>query len=213
MQYKQAYLDARRAFAQADPVSMAEKSGSLYDPESGTLRLAYCGRECTVSHPGGEITVAGWPGIGVEEKIIILQYLWGASGLPPRNRWLSFLELPGGPHHYAPFQKEALFPLARRFGTSPDGFVEAAASLGGEKAGLGKVGVIVPALPRIPLGLVLWPGDDEFPATANILFDEVAQTYLATSTLYMLGIAVAQRMVAYPGLPSGNWYDAIKDCE
>lgn len=213
MQYKQAYLDAREAFAKADPSSMADQSGAFYDQTAGILRLTYCGCVCTVTHPGGDISVAGWPGVTAEEKIIILQYLHGASGLPARNRWLSFLELPGGPHHYAPFQKEALFPLAKRFGMNPEGFGEAAAALGGQKASLGKVGIIIPALPKISLGLVLWPGDDEFPAAANILFDEVATTYLATSSLYMLGIAVAQRMLAYPGLPSTNWYDVIKDHE
>ncbi|MFW0861189.1 MAG: DUF3786 domain-containing protein [Dethiobacter sp.] len=36
---------------------------------------------------------------------------------------------------------------------------------------------------------------DEFPAAADILFDAVAQTYLPTASLYVLGIEAAKRLI------------------
>ncbi|MDW7652450.1 MAG: DUF3786 domain-containing protein, partial [Bacillota bacterium] len=117
-----------------------------------------------------------------------------------REHWLSFLELPGGPHHFAPFQQEAIFPLARAFGGSGEAFVTAAQELGGTAVNLGHAGMVIPAFPRLSLAFILWLGDDEFPATANILFDAVAQTYLPTASLYMLGIAVANRLLAIADL-------------
>lgn len=194
MQYRQAYLDAIAGFGQKDPAQMAALSGGEYI--SGEIQLSYCGQPCRVKYPSGVISVEGWTELPHEEQIIILQYMAGASGLPPRGRWLSFLELPGGPHHFAPFQLEAIHPLARTFGRKPEAFLAAALQLGGTREHFGHAGAVIPALPRISLGVVLWTEDDEFPATANILFDASAETYLPTASLYMLGIAVSGRMQA-----------------
>lgn len=167
MQYKQAYLDALREFADKDPLLMADLSGAVYGSDRG-FEFTYCGHPCTVTHPDGEIVFDVWREPPHEEKIIILQYLAGAAGIPSRGRWLSFLELPGGPHHFAPFQQEAIFPLAKRFGTLPEQFRLAAVALGGTPADMGHTGLIIPVFPLISLAFILWAGDDEFPAAANI---------------------------------------------
>lgn len=198
MQYKQAYLDALEEFRKKDPVAMAELAGGRC-VEGKVIEISYLGRPCRVSYPEGKIQVSGWPELPHEEQILILQYLAWASGLPQRERWLSFLELPGGPHHFAPFQVEAIFPLAKAFGDKPDVFLAAAFSLGGMKAELGHAGVVLPVLPRLPLAFMIWTGDEEFPASANILFDASAETYLPTASLYMLGIAASQRLLAAGG--------------
>jgi hypothetical protein len=198
MQYKQAYLDALSEFAAKDPQIMADMSGGTYSPKDG-IEITYLGRPCQVTHPQGQVSIQGWPEMPHEELIIILQYLAQASGLPPRDHWLSFLELPGGPHHFAPFQQEAIFPLARAFGDAAEEFLAAAQTLGGSDVKMGHAGMVIPAFPRLSLTFILWLGDDEFPATANILFDAAAQTYLPTASLYMLGIAVAKRLLVMAG--------------
>lgn len=195
MQYRQAYLDALREFAGSSPGLLAGPAGAG-SPEAGVLEFAYLGRRCLVYHPSGEILIEGWHDPPHEEKILILQYLTWSSGLPLQGRWLSFLELPGGPHHFAPFRQEALLPLARSFGARPESFVAAARSLGGKPIALGHAGMVIPAFPRLPLAFILWRGDEEFSATANILFDASAPAYLPTASLYMLGIAVAKRLLA-----------------
>ncbi|MBS4021203.1 MAG: DUF3786 domain-containing protein [Dethiobacter sp.] len=206
MQYRQAYLESLQNFAAKDPSFMAEAAGGSYKTEERKIEFLYLGRLCLVIHPEGGITVDGWPAPSHEEQIIILQYLAGASSLPLRNQWLSFLQLPGGPHHFAPFQKEAIFPLARKFGPQPEMFRQAAGFLGGVPTTLGHVGMIIPVFPLVPLGIILWTGDEEFAPSANILFDSSVQTHLSTSALYMMGIAVAQRLLHYPEHPDRNWY-------
>ncbi|MBS4031103.1 MAG: DUF3786 domain-containing protein [Clostridiales bacterium] len=195
MQYKQAYLEALHGFANKDPFHMADLSGAQYR-SGGGLEFSYCGHPCTVTYPAGEILFDTWREPPHEEKIIILQYLAGAAGIPPRGHWLSFLELPGGPHHFAPFQQEAIFPLAKQFGAFPEQFRRTAIALGGTTTDMGHTGLVIPAFPLIPLAFILWAGDDEFPAAANILFDASASAHLPTATLYMLGIAVSQRLLA-----------------
>ncbi len=208
MQYRDAYRTALDSFAAADPGEMARAAGGSYQKQVNRVELLYLGRTCSISHPQGEIAVSGWPEVSPEEKIIILQYLSGATGAQPRGRWLSFLELKGGAHHFAPFQREAIFPLARRFGNNPEEFREAARSLGGTPIPLGHAGMMIQAFPHLLLGFILWTGDGEFPASANVLFDAAAEMYLATSSLYMLGIAVTRRLLRFPEQPDYDWYNA-----
>ena len=201
MKYRQAYLEALQNFAAKDPVLTAEAAGCLFNRESGVVELAYLGRTCYVTYPAGAVFVRDWPDPPTEEQIIILQYLSGASRLPLCSHWLSFLQLPGGPHHFAPFQREAILPLAAKFGRQPERLCLAAESLGGVPATFGHAGVIIPVFPRVPLAIVLWTGDEEFTSTANILFDASAEAHLPTASLYMMGIAVASRLLRYPGQP------------
>lgn len=195
MQFRQAYLAALFDFSKKDPALMAKLAGGACLDEN-LIEISYLGQLCRVAHPDGKISIPAWPDPPHEELILILQYLAGASGLPRRERWLSFLDLPGGPHHFAPFKREAIFPLAKAFANQPNLFLAAAKSLGGRETVLGNVGAILPVFPRLPLAVMLWAGDDEFPAAADILFDAVAETYLPTASLYMLGIAASQRLLA-----------------
>jgi len=148
----------------------------------------------TCGRPSPVAVQRGLHDLGAAEAVLVLQYLAARGALPPRGRWLSFLELPGGPHHHDLFVTEAIAPLALRFGPDPTALAVAAAALGGQAAALGHGGAIVPAFPRLPLAFMVWRGDAEFPPRANLLFDAVAPHYLSTASLFVLGIEASARL-------------------
>lgn len=187
-----AYQEAVRVFRGLDPVDMAGRSGAKC--EGDLLLINYFGREHVVDR-AGRVTLEGKP-VSYNDKTLILQYLCSASGLPPRGKWLSFLELPSGSHHYGPFQADGTAPLARRFGQDTGVLHQAAQKLGGQPIEVGDVGYRIPALPKLPLAVILWEGDEEFPAQANILFDSVAPTHLSTAALWVLGVELATKLLA-----------------
>ena len=51
-------------------------------------------------------------------------------------------------------------------------------------------------LPRVPVYLLFWDGDDEIPASANLLFDTSVPAYLETEQMAMLGELVTDRIVS-----------------
>jgi len=192
-----AYAAALELFLKSEPARMAMAGGASWDPGVRVLRLRYCGREFTVAAANGEI-VAG-PGhwkVTRNDLTLVLQYLVGASGLPPRGQWLSFLELPEGGHHYRPFQAEALDPLARRFDGRGEEFLKAGRLLGGEEAKMADAALVIPVFPKLPVAVLLWHGDEEFPARAGILYDAVAPSHLSTASLYVLGCELVRKMLA-----------------
>ena len=48
---------------------------------------------------------------------------------------------------------------------------------------------------RLPLAAALWPGDEDLPGRAAILFDASASHYLTTDGLALLGSGLASRLL------------------
>ncbi|MDW7674716.1 MAG: DUF3786 domain-containing protein [Bacillota bacterium] len=132
----------------------------------------------------------------VSDQTLMLMYLKQASGLPLREQWLNFLQLPEGSHHYGPFLVDAVNPMVELFHDNKELFFKAVAGMGGKAAKLGDFGAIIPALPRIPLAFLVWEGDEEFPPKGGILFDDTISTNLDTAGAYVLGINAARRLMA-----------------
>jgi hypothetical protein len=53
----------------------------------------------------------------------------------------------------------------------------------------------VPALPRVPLFIVFYDADAEFPATCSVLFERRADVYLDMESLGVLGARFVDRLV------------------
>lgn len=184
---------AKEIFKNSDPLILAENSGCSYDEKKKHFSVPYCRHEYFVSHPGGEIRGINHETVTGEEEVVILQYLNWSRGLPPRRKWISFLELPGGEMHFAPFQREAIFPLAEKFGLNTDNFKECSKKAG-ETMQAGDAAFIIPVFPLLELAIILWREDDEYPARANVLFDVTSSYHLPTASLYVLGIQVVKRL-------------------
>jgi len=52
------------------------------------------------------------------------------------------------------------------------------------------------ALPRIPMTYVLWKGDEEFPATIQLLFDKSVEGYLSLEDIVVVSEMATSRLIA-----------------
>ena len=73
-------------------------------------------------------------------------------------------------------------PVAKIFGDKPETLVEAAKLLNGVALTYGDSSVEIPVLKGISIVYILWKAG-EFPASANVLFDESASRYLPTEDI------------------------------
>ena len=177
----------------------ATRSGAWYEQNGdgeGRVRFRYLGRELLVSFPQGTIeTLNGQGPISLREEILILHYLEKASGAPLADRWASFSEIPGGAFYNPVFLMRCKSPLIKFFGEVPEAMLSAAKEVGGEPLNLGDVGVKIPAFPFVPLALVLWRGDAEFPAEGSILFDASVNEYLPVEDTVILAETVVWKLI------------------
>ena len=133
--------------------------------------------------------------IPLAERIIVLHYLLTARGASLRNDLVTFREVPGGAFYYPAFLKRARDPLVRAFGPRPERLASCGRQLGAELADLGDVSITLRPLPRLPLTVVLWKGDDEFTPEGSILFDSSVGSYLPTEDIAMLSGMVVYRLI------------------
>jgi hypothetical protein len=171
---------AKDKFAGLDPAETADKSGARWLPEEKALLITMLGSEYRVTHPGGQVWSAEGEEASIYTAIIVLHYLLTADGTPLTGRWIAYRHLPGGDIYIDPFNKRAITPFLKTFGERPDEFKAAAASLGGSEQKMSGISMVITVLPRVPICFTIWPGDEEMPASANILFDEAASHYLPT---------------------------------
>ncbi|MBR6801529.1 MAG: DUF3786 domain-containing protein [Eubacteriaceae bacterium] len=103
---------------------------------------------------------------------------------------------------FAPnFEKSVREGLAAKFDGKKDLLISACEKLGGRKIPQGDVGYIFYAFEEImPVMMVFWDGDDEFPAQANILFDADITDFLHEETVCCIGGDLIDRLVEMSGM-------------
>lgn len=182
---------ARKDFRRLDPAEAAVKADVSYEasaPGSGRFLVPFMNTLYHAEWPEG--TVQRTPdgkAATITTRILVLHYLLTADGSPMVDRWIAFRNLPGGMGYDAAFQGRASLRLARAFGHDGAAFERAARALGGERLDFGDASFMFRVFPRVWLGVVLYLADDEFPASANVLFDASAGHYLPTEDLAVLG--------------------------
>ena len=177
----------------------ATRGGASYERgRDGEVKVGfrYLGRELRVSFPQGTIVSQnGQAPIPLREEILILHYLERASGVPLAERWASFSEIPGGAFYHSVFLRRCKSPLLKFFGEEPENLLSVSEEFRGEPLNLADVGVRIQAFPFVPMALVLWRGDAEFPAEGNILFDASVSEYLPVEDTVILAETVVWKLV------------------
>ena len=82
------------------------------------------------------------------------------------------------------------------FGQNAEGLVEASKVLNGKKVAPGDAAFEFMILPKVPLQVILWAGDDEFPAEANILFDQTIGDLMSPEDAAWLAGMLAYRLIS-----------------
>jgi len=201
--YGPALEKARRDVASLDPWEAAFKSAVDYretGANQGEWSVPFWGRRYRVTYPAGEETeedTGKKPSIPV--TLLIMHYLINADGTPLAEHWVSFREFPGGQGYYPVFQARTALRLVKAFGSDRESFEKAAHSLGGERLSFGDSSFLFRMFPRLWLAVVLNLADEEFPASAQVLFDGSAAHYLPSEDLVVLGELLVSRLIRTAG--------------
>jgi hypothetical protein len=190
---KEEYLESLRPRIDAaaeelravDPTELARRGGLAGDGD--LLTLPVVGTTYTLEWPDLVARKPDGAPCRDDLRILLLDYLRLGDGSGPTGKWIGYQELPDGSFYRHAFQGYSGDQLVRDLGGRIDAFRHAAAALDGEPLEMGDAGFAFRALPNVPLAVVWWDGDDEFPANAIVLFDEVAGGYLPTDGLAILG--------------------------
>ena len=129
--------------------------------------------------------------IPIQEQVLILHYLLAENPDTPAGNWVSYREIPGASFYFSAFIKRAVDPLKKVFGSNVSGLKEVSKHLHGSPIDIGDAGFDYWVFPKVPMRIIMWKGDDEFPSEANILFDETIGQILSPEDIaWMAGMLV-----------------------
>jgi hypothetical protein len=111
--------------------------------------------------------------------LVLLHYLLEAQPREPSGKLIGEKEIPGGEVFFRGPHGLPLKPLTDLFGPRPGLLGAVAQTMGGTPVQMGDLGFQFRILPRIPLVLVLWEGDDEFEPEMLLRFDSTVASQLA----------------------------------
>jgi hypothetical protein len=138
--------------------------------------------------------------VSLVTRILLLHYLIRADGNPLTGKWVAYKDIPGGLLYAGVFARRVTEPLQRKFGKSGESFREAGIKSGGEPVEIGDASFVLRAFPYVPLQYVLWEGDEEFPPSAQLLFDASVDHYLALEDIVVLGQVTTGRLINRSGV-------------
>ena len=161
------------------------------------LLIPYLGRTYRLAVGGGKMAFEeeSHPR-KIADQVLLLHYLITATGAPVEERWITFREVPSGSFYYPSFVKRAIVPLVRSLGQRPEVLEKVGGAMGEVVSLPGDQALKIWALPRVPVVLSLWKGDEEFPPEGNVYFDASIASYLPTEDIAYLAGAVVYQVIA-----------------
>ena len=141
----------------------------LVDPARRTIHAA----QVSEDHPAGYF-----------QQLCLLAYLVDAKDLPLSGRLVSVEKLDPGGFFFRGSHRLPVEKLASVFAPDPQLLHQVGQALNAVPRAFGDASIELCVLPRIPVTLVTWAADEEFPARASIFFDQSAAAQLPLDVLF-----------------------------
>ncbi len=191
--------EIRKKLIRKNPSLLAEQTNTKYTPEnddSGFFHLPFWGKEIKLHFPAftGTYTESGQE-INTFDLTMLAYYFETCKGIPAAGEWIAFNQIPGGMFYAQAFQGYSGEKLQQFFDDDLDVFIEANEKIGGQRVNLGDAAFSYQILPRVPILVACWLGDEDFPSSYRILFDANAHHQLVTDAYAILGSNLTRKLL------------------
>ena len=160
-------------FAQADPLEISVRCNTQYDEDKKEFRLILMGDVITVKHPEGIFYDAQGNVItDYSVMILLLRYLCENSYVRSSGNLLHYTQIPWGEVYFKNFEGRCIKRLAFGFGYDLEKFSAAMQKIPSEKMDMGDCAYSFEFLGGLKMVFILWGQDEEFPPSAQILFED-----------------------------------------
>jgi len=197
MPYDHIYAQLLPDLAKCDIVAHAKRLG-LTPEDDGSVSADFLGRTYKITNQAADVSDGGDP-VHINNRSLLIHYILSDGGIEPKNSFVPLSRLTGTID--GKFDRSDTFSCAtllRETGGKYDVFAAAAEELGGtfiEKS-LGGYCWQFDVFPKMPIRLIFFEADEEFPAELKIQFDETAPYYMDFECLAFLSGSLIQTLLA-----------------
>ena len=179
-----------------EPADVCRRALCRYDPELLAYEIEAWGHpyevkpaECSIVPVEKEV-----PPVNTELGLSIIFYLMRARDLPLANEWISEKDLPGGVTFFRGPHAIPSHLIVDAFGDDVAAFRQRCEALSGTAVDLGDAGYVFRYLPRVPVAVLMWAGDDELVGEAKMLFDRTVSEHLPIDVVFGISEEVCYRL-------------------
>jgi len=171
------------------PRDVCSGSGAGFDEPSRSYSIRSFGIDFTVSLETRTITSSDKRSVLFLERykdffrLSVLWYLTSAKDIPASGRLIRPLDVKGGQRFFSGTHLLPLDRIEERFGRDKMAFIERGLRFSAEIVAYGDAALRLYPLPRVPVTIILWLQDEEYPARATLFFDSTVDFQLSLSDI------------------------------
>lgn len=117
-----------------------------------------------------------------------LWYLIKSKNIPFTERLIRPSDIKDGESFFRGSHSLPLSRLAEKYGNDKDTFLNNSYKFGASLQNFGDASIRFFPMPRIPVTIILWLKDEEFPARADLLFDSSCEIHLPVEILWSIAM-------------------------
>ena len=182
--------------AACDPQDVCRRAGSQYDDKSGHYRLDVWGEAYTIDPVGHKIDCLSGSAPPLHEYfyLFMVHYLLTVKAIEIAGEWISEKDIPGGAAFFRGPHEIPTGLIADRVEEDRRQFNQRCLDLGGTELKMADAAYGFTIAPRIPVAVLCWEGDEDFPAEAKILYDKTIVQHLALDVVFALAVGVSRQL-------------------
>lgn len=184
-----------------DTKTVCKNASVKFDERNGCYILrSFCAEFCI--NPQKRIikslTTSGQEIISQHNYFFIFSALWyliNAKDIPLTGRHIKPENLKGGDLFFRGTHTLPLDKLAERFQNHKEAFLNKGKEFCGEALNYGDASLKLTPMPRIPVILILWVKDEEFPARADLLLDSSCELQIPLDIIWSIAMLSVRVML------------------
>lgn len=188
-----------RELADQDPRAVCERiPGCRYDAADKCYTLPVWGDAYVLCPLERRIDRIGDAPPGPHELFyfFIIYYLLRATRTEVSGQWISEKDMPGGVAFFRGPHEIPTRLISRRFDNNIDEFSRRCRQLHGTPLDMGDAAFRFALTPDMPVAVLYWEGDDDFPAEARVLYDRTLSGRFPLDVIFSMAVEVCIRIAA-----------------
>ncbi|MDF1592403.1 MAG: DUF3786 domain-containing protein [Desulfobacterales bacterium] len=126
--------------------------------------------------------------------LFIIYYLLKSKDIEISGEWISEKDIPGGATFFRGPHEIPTRLICRQFNNNVEAFRNKCEQLHGLPMDMADAAYRFEITPRIPVSVLYWAGDDDFPPEAKILYDRTITEHLSTDIIFALAVGICTRI-------------------
>jgi hypothetical protein len=180
-----------------DPEDVVKRTSALWDADSRQYEIAVWGHDYIVAPDRCRISPRSSGGSSYQDYLylFIVYYLMHGQDVPPSGDWVSEKDIRGGEGF---FRGPHLIPVQRIAETVDNDrvlFAKICKQLKGTPLDFADAAFCFEITPAIPVALLFWEGDEDFPCEIKMLLDRTIERHLSLDIIFALAVEVCATVI------------------